>query len=140
MTVTVTPMENGFGAEIAGMDLSRPIGGEDRDAVYGAFLDHHLIIIRGQALNAEQVTAAARILGDELEPHLFEHFHHPDTPLIMVLLNRVENGKPKGMADAGSFWHTDVSYKPNPAKATMLYALEAPDDGGDTLFCNLTAA
>ena len=40
MTVTVTPMENGF-------------GGEDRDAVYGAFLDHHLIIIRGQALNAE---------------------------------------------------------------------------------------
>ena len=67
MTVTVTPMENGFGAEIAGMDLSRPIGGEDRDAVYGAFLDHHLIIIRGQALNAEQVTAA-RILGDELEP------------------------------------------------------------------------
>ena len=49
MTVTVTPMENGF-------------GGEDRDAVYGAFLDHHLIIIRGQALNAEQVTAAARIL------------------------------------------------------------------------------
>ena len=67
MTVTVTPMENGFGAEIAGIDLSRPIGGEDRDAVYGAFLDHHLIIIRGQALNAEQVTAA-RILGDELEP------------------------------------------------------------------------
>ena len=55
MTVTVTPMENGF-------------GGEDRDAVYGAFLDHHLIIIRGQALNAEQVNAAARILGDELEP------------------------------------------------------------------------
>ena len=49
MTVTVTPMENGF-------------GGEDRDAVYGAFLDHHLIIIRGQALNAEQVTAA-RILA-----------------------------------------------------------------------------
>ena len=68
MTVTVTLMENGFGAEIAGIDLSRPIGGEDRDAVYGAFLDHHLIIIRGQALNAEQVTAAARILGDELEP------------------------------------------------------------------------
>ena len=50
MTVTVTPMENGF-------------GGEYRDAVYGAFLDHHLIIIRGQALNAEQITAA-RILGD----------------------------------------------------------------------------
>ncbi|MCZ6847464.1 MAG: TauD/TfdA family dioxygenase, partial [Alphaproteobacteria bacterium] len=96
MTITVKPFEDGFGAEIAGIDLSRPIGDDDRDAVYGAFLDHHLIIIRGQTLSAEQVTAAARILGDELEPHLFEHFHHPDTPLIMVLSNRVENGKPKG--------------------------------------------
>ena len=67
MTATVTPMENGFGAGISEMDPSRPIGSEDRDAVYGAFLDHHLINIRGQALNAEQVTAA-RILGDELEP------------------------------------------------------------------------
>ena len=66
MTVTVTPMENGFGTETAEMDPSRPISGEDRVAVYGAFLDHHLIIIRGQALNAEQVTAAC-ILGDELE-------------------------------------------------------------------------
>ena len=140
MTITVTPMEDGFGAEIDGIDLSRPVGGEDRDAVYGAFLEHHLIVIRGQTLSAEQLAAAARILGDELEPHLFEHFHHPDTPLIMVLSNRVEDGKPKGMADAGSFWHTDVSYRPNPAKATMLYAIEVPDGGGDTLFCNLTAA
>lgn len=145
MTASVTPLEEGFGAEISGLDLSKPLSDEDRDAVYGAFLDHHLIIIRGQTLSAEQVVAAAAILGDELEPHLFEHFHHPDTPLIMVLSNRTEDdgeggGKPKGMADAGSFWHTDVSYKPKPAKATMLYALEVPDDGGDTLFCNLTAA
>ena len=140
MTITVTALEIGFGAEIAGIDLSRPIGDEDRDAIYGAFLEHHLIVFHGQTLSAEQVITAAGILGDELEPHLFKHFHHPDTPLIMVLSNRVENGKPKGMADAGSFWHTDVSYKPNPAKATMLYAVEVPDDGGDTLFCNLTAA
>ena len=140
MTITVTALENGFGAEIAGIDLSRPIGDEDRDAIYGAFLEHHLIVFHGQTLSAEQVITAAGILGDELEPHLFKHFHHPDTPLIMVLSNRIENGKPMGMADAGSFWHTDVSYKPNPAKATMLYALEVPEDGGDTLFCNLTAA
>ena len=140
MTATIEPFENGFGAEIAGIDLSRPVSDEDRDTVYAAFLEHHLIVIRGQSLSAGQVVTAARIFGDELEPHLFKHFHHPDTPLIMVLSNRVENGKPKGMADAGSFWHTDVSYKPNPAKATMLYAVEVPDDGGDTLFCNLTAA
>ena len=140
MTVTVKPYSGGFGAEIAGVDLSKPVGDADREVITRAFLSHHLIIIRGQALTAEQVVAAARILGNDLEPHLFEHFHHPDTPLIMVLSNRVEDGKPKGMADAGSFWHTDVSYRPHPAKATMLYAVEIPEDGGDTLFCNLTAA
>ncbi len=145
MATTVTPFEEGFGAEISGLDLSKPLSGEDRDAVYGAFLDHHLITVPGQTLNAAETVTAAGIFGADMEPHLFKHFHHPETPLLMVLSNRTEGDgeggdKPKGMADAGTFWHSDVSYKPNPAKATMLYALEVPDDGGDTLFCNLTAA
>ncbi|MDA1022883.1 MAG: TauD/TfdA family dioxygenase [Proteobacteria bacterium] len=145
MVATVTPFPEGFGAEISGLDLSKPLSGEDRAIVYDAFLDHHLISIPGQSLSPGEAVTAAGIFGDDLEPHLFKHFHHPKTPLIMVLSNRTEDDgqggkKPKGMADAGSFWHTDLSYKPNPAKATMLYALEIPLDGGDTLFCNLTAA
>ena len=142
MSATVTPMPEGFGAEITGVDLSKPVDDETRRLIYGAFLDHHLIAVPGQSLNAKQTVAAGRIFGEELEPHLFKHFHHPDTPLIMVLSNRTDDGgKPMGMADAGTFWHSDLSYKPNPAKATLLYALEIPDDeGGDTLFCDLTAA
>jgi taurine dioxygenase len=141
MTVTVTPMPEGFGAEITGVDLSKRLDNETRRAIYGAFLDHHLIAIPGQNLNAEQTVTAGRIFGDELESHLFKHFHHPDTALIMVLSNRTDAGaKPMGMADAGTFWHSDVSYKPNPAKATLLYALEIPGEGGDTLFCDLTRA
>ncbi len=134
-------MEEGLGAEISGIDLSRPLGDDDRRAIYQAFLVYHLIVFHGQTLAPDHAIGAARILGDELEPHLFKHFHHPDTPLIMVLSNRqYDDGQPKGLADAGTFWHSDVSYKPNPAKATMLHAVEIPDVGGDTLFCNLTAA
>ncbi|MBC8337229.1 MAG: TauD/TfdA family dioxygenase [Rhodospirillales bacterium] len=141
MTITVTPLEEGFGAEISGIDLSRPLDGEDRRAVYQAFLDSRLIVFRDQDMSPDNAIDAARILGNDLEPHLFKHFHHPDTPLIMVLSNRVNgDGQPKGMKDAGTFWHSDVSYKPNPAKATFLYAREVPDEGGDTLFCDLTAA
>lgn len=140
MTVTVEPFENGFGAKITDVDLSRPLDGEVQGAIYGAFLEHRIIVIPGQSLSPDQVVAASRIFGDELEPHLFEHFHHPDTPLIMVLSNRVKDGKAEGLADAGSFWHSDVSYKPNPAKATLLYAVEIPDEGGDTLFSDMTAA
>ena len=49
-------------------------------------------------------------------------------------------GRPKGIRDAGSSWHSDYSYKPVPANATMLYALEIPDAGGDTIFADLAAA
>ncbi len=140
MTATVKPFEEGFGAEVAGVDLARPLAAADRAAIYRAFLDHHLVSIPGQRLSPAQAVAAARLFGDDLEPHLFKHYHHAETPLIMVLSNRVEDGKPKGMADAGTFWHSDVSYRPNPAKATMLYAIEVPEGEGDTLFCDLTAA
>jgi len=138
----VRPFHPNLGAEVTDIDLSTPLSDDDRAFLYQAFLDHHLLAIRGQmGLAPEQVLDLSRIFGAELEPHTFAEFHHPDTPLIIVLSNRVEmGGKPKGLRDAGTFWHSDVSYQDNPAKATMLYSLEVPDGGGDTLFCNLTAA
>lgn len=140
MAATVKSFPGGFGAEIVGVDLSRPPDEATRDAIYQAFLNHRVVAIRGQTLMPEHVIAASRIFGHDLEPHLFKRYHHPETPLLMVLSNRTDDGKPTGLADAGSFWHSDVSYKPNPAKATMLYAVEVPEEGGDTLFCDLTAA
>ena len=60
----------------------------------------------------------------------------------MVLSNRVdaESGNALGIADAGSFWHSDNSYNQAPARATLLYAVEVPDQGGDTLFADMVAA
>ena len=142
MTIKVIPSKQGLGAEIQGVDFSSPINAEAQSALIAAFSDHHVLNFRGQDnLGTDEVLAASRVFGEQLEAHAFTHFHHPDEPLIMVLSNRVEgSGKPKGMRDAGTFWHSDVAYKPKPAKATMLYSLEIPEEGGDTLFCNLTKA
>lgn len=142
MTLTIKPSDQGLGAEIKGIDFTRAIDEETKAELISAFSEHHVLSFRGQeALTTDQVVAASRVFGPEMEPHAFTHFHHPDEPLVMVLSNRVEgSGKPKGMRDAGTFWHSDVAYKPKPAKATLLYSLEVPDTGGDTLFCNLTRA
>lgn len=141
MTIGVQPFTDGFGAEITGLDLSQPLTAAARKTVEQAFCDHHVLAFRDQlGLGTEDVLAASRMFGDDLEQHVFTQYHHPDTPLVMVLSNRKQGGKPKGLRDAGTFWHSDVAYKDRPAKATLLHALEVPNEGGDTLFCDLTAA
>jgi taurine dioxygenase len=141
VTIEVRPVANGLGGEVLGVDLKR-LDDDARAAVYKAFLDYRIVAIRGQdGLDTDDVLAASRILGARLEPHLFSRYHHPEEPLILVLSNRKDDaGGEKGLKDAGSFWHSDVSYKEVPAKATLLYALEVPDEGGDTLFCDMVAA
>jgi taurine dioxygenase len=57
-----------------------------------------------------------------------------------MLSTVVEAGQPKGLADAGSYWHSDVSYKAQPSRGSALYAIEVPAEGGDTLFCDMVAA
>ena len=141
MSIEVRPLESGIGAEIVGVDL-KAIDDAQSQAIYAAFLEYPVVAMRGQnGLSTDDVLAASRIFGPELEAHLFSRYHHPDTPLVMVLSNRVDDGgKAKGLRDAGSFWHSDVSYKDVPAKATLLYALEIPEEGGDTLFCDMAKA
>jgi taurine dioxygenase len=102
MNIQVTPLSTGIGAEISGVDLKAP-DADVRAAIYQAYLDHRIIVMRDQQdLSTDDVMAASRILGRELEPHVFVRYHHPDTPLVMVLSNRKdEAGKEKGLRDAG---------------------------------------
>jgi taurine dioxygenase len=65
---------------------------------------------------------------------------HPGHPEIYRVSNQVEGGQPKGRAGAGTYWHSDVAFKVRPAAASVLHAVEIPGVGGDTLFCNMTAA
>jgi TfdA family taurine catabolism dioxygenase TauD len=67
---------------------------------------------------------------------VLDQFHHPEYTDILVLSNVRKNGEPKGLADGGTYWHSDYSYLQIPACATLLYSIQVPKVGGDTLFAD----
>ena len=133
------PLSEGFGVEARGIDLAQPMSDATFAAVEQAFLAGQVLVFRGQALTPAQFAAFARRFGPP-EPHVIDQFHHPADPNILILSNRVENGRPVGLADAGTYFHTDYSYLDVPARATTLYSIEVPAMGGNTLFANQYAA
>src|SRR5947209_14701521 len=126
-----------FGVEASGVDLSRL--DLDFEALRKAFFDHQLLVVRGQKLTARQFLDFARRLGKP-EPHIIDQFHHPEHPDILILSNEKKNGEPIGLADAGTYFHTDYSYLDVPARATLLYSIQVPKVGGDTLFADQYSA
>ena len=129
----------GFGVEAEGVDLAKPLADADFRVLEEAFYTHHVLALRAQDLDAAQFLAFARRIGPP-QPHVIDQFHHPDDPNILILSNVKKEGKPTGLQDAGSYFHTDYSYLQVPARATTLYSVEVPRRGGDTLFANQYAA
>jgi taurine dioxygenase len=128
-----------FGIETYDIDLSRPLP----DAVFAeleqAFYANQVLAIRAQDISPAQFLAFARRIGPP-QPHVIDQFHHPEDPNILILSNVKVDGKPTGLQDAGSYFHTDYSYLAVPARATTLYSRVVPKVGGDTLFANQIAA
>jgi len=125
-----------FGAEVEGVDLSKPF---DFPFLERTFFENQLLVLRKQRLTASQFLAYAKRFGPP-EPHVIDQFHHPEDPNILILSNVVKDGKPTGLADAGTYFHTDYSYLEIPARATTLYSIQVPKVGGDTLFADQYAA
>ncbi|HTP96140.1 MAG TPA: TauD/TfdA family dioxygenase [Burkholderiales bacterium] len=128
-----------LGLEATGVDLSQPLGDTAFAGIEQAFYQGQVLAIRGQSLTATQFLEFARRFGRP-EPHVIDQFHHPSRPDILILSNEVRDGHPIGLADAGSYFHTDYSYLEVPARATLLYSIKVPKAGGDTLFANQYAA
>jgi taurine dioxygenase len=133
------PLTAAFGVEAVDLDLSRPLTDAIFEEVKDAFFRGQVLVVRGQKLTALQFAAWARRFGPP-EPHVIDQFHHPDDANILILSNRTRDGKPVGLADAGTYFHTDYSYLAVPARATTLYSIEVPSVGGNTLFANQYAA
>ena len=127
-------LSDGFGVEAIGVDL-RSLAGDGFEKLEEAFYLNQVLVIRGQVLSASQFLQFARRIGTP-EPHVIDQFHHPEHADILILSNVMRNGKPTGLADAGTYFHTDYSYLEVPARATLLYSIEVPKQGGDTLFAN----
>ena len=100
---------------------------------------NQVLALRAQDLTPAQFAAFARRLGPP-QPHVIDQFHHPEDANILILSNVKRDGRPTGLQDAGSYFHTDYSYLAVPARATTLYSRVVPKVGGDTLFANQLAA
>jgi taurine dioxygenase len=133
------PLSPDFGLEASGVDLSQPLSDTAFADLERTFFRAQVLVLRNQSLTPAQYVAFARRFGPP-EPHVIDQFHHPADPNILILSNRRKDGEPIGLADAGTYFHTDYSYLQVPARATMLYSIEVPSSGGNTLFANQYAA
>jgi taurine dioxygenase len=130
-----------MGVEFAGIDLAQPLDDRTFAAVRDAFLRNLLVCFPDQQLDQTQHVAFGRRFGD-LQLHVLDQYRSPTHPEIYVLSNVAKTGATTGEhPDKGTLvWHSDLSFQARPALATMLYGIEVPRAGGDTLFANMYAA
>ncbi|MBL8217449.1 MAG: TauD/TfdA family dioxygenase [Bryobacterales bacterium] len=139
ITLSMAPL----GAEVTGLDLARPVDDGTFRKIETLFHERGVIVIRDQKLTPEQHIAFSRRFGP-LEIHVAAQYLKRGFPEILVVSNVVEDGRNIGLADAGQYWHSDLSYVANPSRCSLLYALEVPVcDGevlGETLFASAAYA
>jgi taurine dioxygenase len=135
---TVRPLSAHTGAEISGVDLSKPLDEVTRQGLNRAFDDHSVLCIRDQKLDAPQFLEAMKNFG-EIFPQHNSRFAVPECPLIHYISNqdKTEDGK---VFIPGEGYHTDHSNDEVPPKATALHAVKLPNTGGDTQFVNMYEA
>ena len=127
------PMSGALGAEIRGVDLANGADDGTFDRIRAAFLEHGVIVIRDQDLAPEQHLAFARRFGPINVNRFFTPVDgHPEVAEVRK--------EPDQKQNVGGRWHTDHSYDDAPALGSMIYAIEVPPVGGDTLFANLSLA
>jgi taurine dioxygenase len=127
------PLGTALGAEVEGLDLAEPMGGNTAQALLQALGDHGILVLRNQDLSPDQHRAAAQALGRININRFFPAVDgHPDIAEVRK--------EPDQKTNVGSSWHTDHSYDAEPALGSLLYAREVPEVGGDTLFAGMYAA
>ena len=130
------------GAEIRGVDLTRPLTRDEVAVVEQAFVDHTVVFFRGDELTAQQFAGRSAQFGP-LRQHIQAAFRHPEVPEIVYNRNIDDNGKfdevgaSRGVTkDLYHGWHSDTSYEEVPSMATSVHALEVPSSGGNTCFAS----
>jgi taurine dioxygenase len=135
-TMSVTPLSNTLGAEITGAKVRGDMSDALFTAIETALHDHLVVVIRDQDVSPQDFVAFSNRFGKP-EPHVIDQFHHKADANILILSNRKnDKGENIGLADGGTYFHTDYSYLPVPARCTMLHAIEIPGDDAGTTFAN----
>jgi taurine dioxygenase len=145
MAIAIKNLDAALGAEIADIDLSKPLLRADIDTIEALWHERLVVVFHGQILSDPQLIAFSRNFG-ELDPPGPNPYGRPfnkEHPELNVISNVVENGKPIGnLGDGEAVWHADMTYVDLPPKAAILHALEVPppEAGGNTYFANMFAA
>lgn len=137
--IPVVPLSGVLGGEVANVDLRDLIRKIEPEALREILAKYGVLAFRDQYLAAGEFVEISRFLG-ELEFHVLDQYRMQDHPEVYVISNIVENGKPLGNPKEGFGWHTDLSYMQHPTAYTLLYGVEIPANGADTLFCNTRTA
>ena len=138
-TLHAIPTGGALGAEIKGADLTQPLTVEQVAQVRAALLDHGVVFFRDQRISEEDQVRFTSYFGEPVE-HVRKQRPRP-VPEIFIISNVKENGEPIGALGHGEVsFHSDLSYLRQPGTLSVLYAVEIPDQGGQTQWCNCTAA
>jgi taurine dioxygenase len=145
MAIQMKNLGAALGAEVADIDLSKPLPQADIDAIEATWRERLVVVFHGQNLSDPQLIAFSQNFG-ELDPPGPNPYGEPfnkDHPELNVISNVLENGKPIGnLGDGEAVWHADMTYIDVPPKAALLHALEVPppEAGGNTYFANMYLA
>ena len=133
-TIRVVPQPTGFGAEITGVDLSRPLAAEALAEVKAAWAQHSVVVFPGQPLTLDQLEAFTLQMGPfGDDPYVKPMQGHPN----VLEVRREPDEK---VTPFGGNWHSDWSFQARPPAATILRSETIPPVGGDTLYCDAARA
>jgi len=133
--IATRPLSPALGAEITGVDLREPLDEARFAQVLDAWHEYLVILLRGQELSEEDQVRFAERFGPLATIHTKQFVRNH--PAVMLISNVREDGKQIGALPDGEMqFHSDQSYREQPAKASALYAIEIPSKGGNTLFAN----
>jgi taurine dioxygenase len=132
MNLQITPLSSALGAQISGVDLSRDLSAEQRNAIEQALLEHQVLFFREQPITPQQQARFAARFGDLHIHPIYPNV--PGQPEVLILDTAVTDVRDNAV------WHTDVTFLPTPAMGAVLSAKQLPAYGGDTLWASGIAA
>lgn len=139
----VKPLSPSIGVEVTGLDLSLALDASTVAELRALWLEHQVLLFRQQALSEHEEVRFARCFGEPIRPKSARRFENqPDhDPAVMLIGNIRENGKIIGSLPNGELqFHSDSAFLETPLMATLLYGVDIPSHGGNTLFASAYAA